>query len=77
MGSQVEISKISINFCPQRLFLAISTDPDEIPEDDAFHLGHHSLPKYLFEGIQNEKGYWCRLIFCFSNTTYVVSTQKQ
>ena len=45
-------------FCPRRLFLskANSADPDEMPPYAAFHLGLHCLSKYLFIGIQNEKG---------------------
>ena len=37
--------------------LAKSADPDEMPPYAAFHLGLHCLPKYLFIGIKNEKGY--------------------
>ena len=33
-----------------------SADPDEMPPYAAFHLGLHCLPKYLFTGIQTEKG---------------------
>ena len=36
--------------------LANSADPDEIQPYAAFHPGLHCLPKYLFTGIQNEKG---------------------
>ena len=36
--------------------LANSADPDEMPHYAAFHLGLHCLPKYLYTGIQNEKG---------------------
>ena len=35
---------------------ANSADPDEMPPYAAFHLGLHCLPKYLFTGMQNEKG---------------------
>ena len=35
---------------------ANSADPDEMLHYAAFHLGLHCLPKYLFTGIQNEKG---------------------
>ena len=42
--------KIVFNF-------ANSADPDEMPTYAAYHLGLHCLPKYLFTGIQNEKGY--------------------
>ena len=34
--------------------IANSADPDD--SNVAFHLGLHCLPKYLFTGIQNEKG---------------------
>ena len=38
---------------------------DEIPPYVAFHLGLHCLPKYLFNGIQNEKSlYTTRLCKC-------------
>ena len=33
-----------------------SVDPDEIFHYVTFHLGLHSLPNYLFIGIQYEKG---------------------
>ena len=36
--------------------LANSADPDEMLPNAAFHQGLHGLPKYLFTGIQNEKG---------------------
>ena len=36
--------------------LANSKDPDEMQLHAAFHLGLHCLPKYLFTGIQDEKG---------------------
>ena len=36
--------------------LANSVDPDEMLHKVAFHLGLHCLPKYLFSGIQIEKG---------------------
>ena len=36
--------------------IANSADPDEMPPYAAFHLGLHNLPKYLFTGIQKEKG---------------------
>ena len=35
---------------------ASSADPDEMSPYVTFHLGLHCLPKYLFSGIQNEKG---------------------
>ena len=38
------------------LCLVKSKDPDEMPPWAAFRLGLYSLPKYLFTGIQNEKG---------------------
>ena len=49
------------------LILVNSADPGEMPPYAAFHLGLHCLlkyltvsrmkrPKYLFNGIQNEKG---------------------
>ena len=37
--------------------LANSADPDEMLHYVASHLGLHGLPKYLFIGIQNEKGF--------------------
>ena len=36
--------------------LANSADPDEMPTYVAFHQVLHSLPKYIFTSIQNEKG---------------------
>ena len=36
--------------------LANSKDPDKMQLHAAFHLGLHCLPKYLFTGIQDEKG---------------------
>ena len=36
--------------------LANSADPDEMPPYVALHQGFHCLLKYLFTGIQNEKG---------------------
>ena len=36
--------------------LANSGYPDEMLPYTAFHLGLHHSPKYLFTGIQNEKG---------------------
>ena len=41
--------KIVFNF-------AYSADPNEMPTYVAFHLGLHCLPKYVFTGIQTEKG---------------------
>ena len=46
-------------FYPRRLFLyliAKCADPDEMTPEEEFNLGIHSLPKYLFTGIQNENG---------------------
>ena len=36
--------------------LTKSADPDEKPDNVTFHLGLHYLTKYLFAGIQTEKG---------------------
>ena len=41
---------------------ANSADPDEMQHFAAFHLGLHCLPKYLFTGMQNEKGHTNRSI---------------
>ena len=38
------------------LIFANRADPDETRPCMAFHLGLHCLSKYLFTGIQNEKG---------------------
>ena len=45
-------------FCPLKVVFiwANNADPDEMPHNVAFHLDLHRLPKYLFTGIQNEKG---------------------
>ena len=37
------------------LFLANSTDPDEMQHDASFYLHLHCLPKYLFRGFQYTK----------------------
>ena len=56
--SQVEIFKLQCNFIPEKCFfiLANSEDPYEMLSYAAFHLGLHCLQKYMFTGIQNEKG---------------------
>ena len=36
--------------------LSNSADHNKIPHYAAFHLGVHCVPKYIFTGIQNEKG---------------------
>ena len=36
--------------------LANSAEHDEMSPYAAFHLGLHCLPKYIFTGIQHEKG---------------------
>ena len=41
---------------------AYSADPEEMLHYAAFHLGFHCLPKYLFTGIQNEKGPVAQLV---------------
>ena len=40
--------------CPLKIVFILenNADPDGMP----YYLGLHCLPKYLFEGIQNEKG---------------------
>ena len=52
--------KISIKWCisvPEDCFyFSKQTDHNEMPPQGAFHLSLHCLPKYLFTGIQNEKG---------------------
>ena len=49
------------------LILANSANPNKMPPYAAFHLGLHSMPKYLF-GIQNEKvNYTCSYVV----TTYL------
>ena len=59
-----------MNFCHDDFFIfASSADPDEMPHYAAFHLGLHCLPKYLFAGIQNEKG--------IKKITVVVSQKHQ
>ena len=43
--------------CLKVVFIfANSADPDEMPPYAVFHLGQNCLPKYLFTGIQIEKG---------------------
>ena len=37
--------------------LANSAEPGEMTPYVAFHLGLHCLPKYMFTGIQNDKGF--------------------
>ena len=55
-GSHYRNFLILIHFCPRRLFLSYSADPDEMLPYGAFHLGLQCLPKYLSTSIQNEKG---------------------
>ena len=46
-------------FLGKKMFLFLklpnATDPDEMLHYAAFHLGLHCLPKYLFNGIKNER----------------------
>ena len=45
-------SKLSIKIM---LIIVNSADPDEMQHYAAFHLGLHSLPKYMFRGFQYTK----------------------
>ena len=48
-GSQVEISKLWLFMSLKIVFIsAISADPDEMTPYEAFHLGLHCLPKYMW-----------------------------
>ena len=55
--SQIGMSKLWFISVPADHFhyCKNSADPDEVPLYAAFHLGLHSLPKYLFVGILNEE----------------------
>ena len=57
-GSQVIISLKNIIslFLKIDFVLMNSADPNEMLQYAVFHLGLHSLPKYLSASIQNEKG---------------------
>ena len=54
--------------------LANTEDPDEIPSYAAFRLGLHCLLKYLFTGIQNEKGQ-ANLMVIFLNFDKIILKQ--
>ena len=56
--TQVLISKKKYIFLSLKIdfYLANSADPDEMLRNAAFHLGLHSLPKYLFRGLRSPKG---------------------
>ena len=53
-GSQVEM----MHFCPEDLFLSLQKVQILLKCRifAAFHLGLQCLPKYMFAGIQNERG---------------------
>ena len=55
-GPQIVISQLLSNSIPEDCFtLTNSVDLDEMQHDVAFHLGLHSLSKYLFMGFQYTK----------------------
>ena len=48
-------NSLNHNIC-MSLKIVFILDPDDLPPYAANHLGLHCLPKYLFTGLQNEKG---------------------
>ena len=57
MGSQVKISKLECVYVLKIVFVVANTVyPNKMLPYAAFHLGLHCVAKYLFTGIQNEKG---------------------
>ena len=54
---------------------ANSAGPDEMPQNAAFHLGLHFLPKYPFSGFQHAKGKLA-IIFPFSLTSSLWLSQR-
>ena len=49
-GSQVKISKLSVMIV--FIILAISADPDGMPNFETFYLSLHCMPKSWFRGFQ-------------------------
>ena len=51
------ILKTIVFFCLKTFFaLTNSVNPDEMPHYGGFHMGLHSLQKYLLRGLPNTKG---------------------
>ena len=89
---RLQFSKKKIIFFSLKIYfiLANSADPDEMPHNVAFHLGHHCLPKYLIRGFSSiykgltyscfrpqDKSVYQKIIFLISHQTYVLGTQKK